>query len=40
MLETSFGLSFFMKPPKKETNIRYIYLRVTVDGVRKETSNI
>jgi integrase len=38
MLETSFGLSFFMKPPKKETSIRYIYLRITVDGVRKETS--
>jgi integrase len=39
MLETSFGLSFFMKPPKKETDIRYIYLRITVDGLRKETSN-
>ena len=38
MLETSFGLSFYMKTASKETNIRYIYLRVTVDGVRKETS--
>jgi integrase len=28
-----------MKPPKKETDIRYIYLRITVDGLRKETSN-
>lgn len=27
-----------MKPPKKETSIRYIYLRITVDGIRKETS--
>lgn len=38
MLESSFGLSFFMKPPQKENKTRYIYLRVTVDGVRKETS--
>ncbi|QEE49893.1 site-specific integrase [Flavobacterium alkalisoli] len=38
MLETSFGLNFFMKPQKKETTLRYIYLRITVDGKRKETS--
>lgn len=39
MLENSFGLSFFMKPPeKKETDQRFIYLRITVDGIRKETS--
>ncbi|RYJ44319.1 site-specific integrase [Flavobacterium beibuense] len=38
MLESSFGLSFFMKPQKKETSLRYIYLRITVDGIRKETS--
>lgn len=37
MLETSFGLNFFMKPSRKG-NMGYIYLRVTVDGVRKETS--
>lgn len=38
MLETSFGLSFYMKTASKKTNIRYIYLRITVDGIRKETS--
>lgn len=38
MLETSFGLSFFLKPSTKESNSRYLYLRVTVDGVRKELS--
>jgi len=38
MLETSFGLSFYMKSASKETSIRYIYLRITVDGIRKETS--
>ena len=38
MLETSFGLSFFLKPSAKERNLRYLYLRVTVDGIRKEIS--
>ncbi|WP_066749905.1 site-specific integrase [Chryseobacterium glaciei] len=39
MLETSYGLTFFLKSPqKKTTQIRYIYLRVTVDGIPKETS--
>jgi len=38
MLESSFGINFFMKTPEKETSYRYIYLRLTVDGVRKETS--
>ncbi len=38
MLESSFGINFFMKTPEKETSYRYIYLRITVDGVRKETS--
>lgn len=38
MLETSFGLSFFLKPSAKEPNLRYLYLRVTVDGIRKEIS--
>jgi Phage integrase SAM-like domain len=38
MLEISFGLTFFLKTPRKKTNIRYIYLRVTVDGIPKETS--
>lgn len=38
MLETSFGLSFFLKPSAKESNSRYLYLRITVNGVRKEIS--
>jgi hypothetical protein len=38
MLETSYGLSFFLKPSRKEPNIRYLYPRITVDGIRKETS--
>ena len=38
MLESSFGLCFFLKTPKNKSNIRYIYLRVTVDGIPKETS--
>jgi integrase len=38
MLETSFGLSFFLKSSQKKSNIRFIYLRVTVDGIPKETS--
>ncbi|WP_020214097.1 site-specific integrase [Flavobacterium rivuli] len=38
MLTASFGLTFFLKTPRKETNVRVIYLRITVDGVPKETS--
>ncbi|MES2239398.1 MAG: site-specific integrase [Bacteroidota bacterium] len=38
MLESSFGLCFFLKTPKNKSRIRYIYLRVTVDGLPKETS--
>jgi integrase len=38
MLESSFGLCFFLKTPRKKTNIRYIHLRITVDGIPKETS--
>jgi site-specific recombinase XerD len=39
MLETSYGLNFFLKSPKIRTiQIRYVYLRVTVDGVPKEIS--
>ncbi|MGJ1516839.1 site-specific integrase [Sphingobacterium siyangense] len=38
MLENSYGLIFFLKTPKKKTNMRYVYVRVTVDGVPKETS--
>jgi len=39
MLEASYGLNFFLKSPKNKTiQIRYVYLRVTVDGVPKEIS--
>ena len=38
MLESSFGLTFFLKTPRKKTNIRLLYLRITVDGIPKETS--
>lgn len=38
MIEQSAGLNFFLKSPKNKSNIRFVYLRVTVDGVPKETS--
>lgn len=38
MLEISFGIIFFLKSPRKSTNMRYIYLRITVDGIPKEIS--
>ncbi|MBA3828222.1 MAG: site-specific integrase [Taibaiella sp.] len=39
MLEKSFGLFFFLKQPKNQkSDERYIYLRITVDGVSKELS--
>jgi integrase len=38
MLESSFGLTFFLKSPQKKTTVRYVYLRITVDGIPKETS--
>ncbi|MEO6175022.1 MAG: site-specific integrase [Flavobacterium circumlabens] len=38
MLESSFGITFFLKSSAKSTNEKYIYLRITVDGVPKETS--
>lgn len=38
MLATSFGLNFFLKTPRKETNEKMIYLRITVDGIPKEAS--
>ncbi|MDR7210289.1 hypothetical protein [Flavobacterium piscis] len=37
MLEISFGIIFFLKTPRKPAN-RYIYLRITVDGIPKEIS--
>lgn len=38
MLESSFGLVFFLKIPRNESKVRAIYLRITVDGIPKETS--
>jgi site-specific recombinase XerD len=39
MLEKSFGLLFFLKQPKNPNTIgKFIYLRVTVDGIQKEVS--
>jgi len=40
MLEKSFGIFFFLKKPKTENadGMRYVYLRVTVDGASKEVS--
>lgn len=38
MLEQSSGLIFFLKTPKNRCNIRYVYIRITVDGIQKETS--
>lgn len=40
MIESSFGVNFFLKTPKKGHcgQERFIYLRVTVDGKSKETS--
>ncbi len=38
MIEKSFGLMFFLKTPEKKENLRVLYLRITVDGVSKETS--
>lgn len=38
MLEASYGLNFFLKTHHKGSNLRYIYLRITVDGRKKEAS--
>ncbi|WP_426480060.1 hypothetical protein [Chryseobacterium sp. R2ACT005] len=39
MLEQSYGLSFFLKSSNvKDKSIRFIYVRITVDGIPKETS--
>jgi integrase len=38
MLENSFGITFFLKSSTKGTKERYVYLRITVDGVPEETS--
>lgn len=37
MLEKSFGMFFFLKKPKNENGtFRYVYLRLTVDGLSKD----
>lgn len=38
MLETSYGLNFFLKTHHKGFDLRYIYLRITVNGIQKEAS--
>lgn len=40
MLEKSFGIFFFLKKLKTENvdGMRYVYLRITVDGISKEVS--
>jgi site-specific recombinase XerD len=39
MLEKSFGLLFFLKQPKNQNTVgKYVYLRITVDGISKELS--
>lgn len=39
MLEQSYGLSYFLKSSKNQsTTDRYVYIRITVDGIPKETS--
>jgi hypothetical protein len=39
MLEHSYGLNFFLKSQSgKSEKLRYVYVRVTVDGVPRETS--
>ncbi|MGE8534452.1 MAG: phage integrase SAM-like domain-containing protein, partial [Chryseobacterium sp.] len=37
LVEQSYGLTFFLKSSKNE-KFRHIYLRITVDGIPKETS--
>lgn len=38
MLESSFGLVFFLKIPRNNSKIRTVYFRITVDGMPKEAS--
>jgi len=39
MLEKSFGLLFFLKQPKNPNTVgKFVYLRITVDGIAKEIS--
>ena len=36
MLESSFGLGFFLKRPKIESREWIVYFRITVDGIRRK----
>ncbi len=40
MLEKSLGLLFFLKKPKNQSESaeRYVYLRISVNGIHKELS--
>lgn len=38
MLEKQLSINFFLKPSREKTDLRGVYLRITVDGIRKETS--
>lgn len=38
MFEKSFGLLYYLKQPKNSASMRYVYCRITVDGVPKEFS--
>ena len=38
MLESSFGLAYFLKSSRNESKIRTVYLRITIDDIPKETS--
>lgn len=38
MIEKSYGVMFFLKTSEKKENLRGLYLRITVDGIPKETS--
>lgn len=38
MLENSYGMTFFLKTPRKPNDIRKIYARITVDGKPREVS--
>lgn len=38
MIEASYGLNFFLKTHHKGSDLRYIYLRITVDGIQRKTS--
>nr|WP_315253964.1 hypothetical protein [uncultured Flavobacterium sp.] len=39
MLESSFGLVFFMEITSNDRKIRTLYFRITLDGIPKEASS-